>query len=145
MTRSARLVPLSMLLAALGGCTLTGAGTSESATPSLIPEPVPRVASPPESPRLAALRARFPNAQSLIGLSAAETEDAFGAPAFKRKDPPAEIWQYLSDSCRLDLFLYRKGDAVTITHLDARDAKKPGASAPADACLNSVLARRARA
>ena len=45
-----------------------------------------------------------------------------GTPQFKRRDNPAEIWQYRNKACALDLFLYRAGTGAsyTVRHFETR-------------------------
>ncbi len=45
-----------------------------------------------------------------------------GPPRFKRRDNPAEIWQYRNKACALDLFLYRvaNGAAYRVRHFETR-------------------------
>src|SRR5471032_694712 len=43
--------------------------------------------------------------RELIGLERSEVEARLGTPALRRRDAPAEIWQYRSPLCVLDLFL----------------------------------------
>lgn len=64
-----------------------------------------------------------PGPERLIGLAAGDIQRLFGAPDFKRRDPPAEIWQYRKDGCMLDFFLYQGKDAsfdYLVTHVEAR-------------------------
>lgn len=59
----------------------------------------------------------------LIGLKAAEIADLLGAPGFRRKDNPAEIWQYRTQSCFLDVFLYADkagGELYSVAHVEVR-------------------------
>ena len=59
----------------------------------------------------------------LIGLKAAEIADLLGAPSFRRKDNPAEIWQYRTQSCFVDVFLYADkagGEIYAVAHVEAR-------------------------
>ncbi|KIL98149.1 hypothetical protein CCC_01210 [Paramagnetospirillum magnetotacticum MS-1] len=77
---------------------------------------------------------------ALKGLSAANAERALGKPAFVRRDPPAEIWQYRVKVCTLDLFLYDEDGRMTVSHYAVRT---PGGTSMGDAaCLDEVLARR---
>jgi hypothetical protein len=43
-----------------------------------------------------------------MGLGAAELLARFGEPELRRAEPPAELWQYRSDDCVLEVFLYPK-------------------------------------
>ncbi|MBV5324799.1 MAG: hypothetical protein J0626_05755, partial [Rhodospirillaceae bacterium] len=78
--------------------------------------------------------------ETLKGLSAAQAESELGQPSFRRRDPPAEIWQYRVRSCTLDLFLYEEGDTRVVNHFAVRT---PGGTAISDrGCLDDVLTRQ---
>ncbi|BAE52990.1 hypothetical protein [Paramagnetospirillum magneticum] len=77
---------------------------------------------------------------ALQGMSAAAVEHALGKPAFVRRDPPAEIWQYRVKLCTLDLFLYEDNGRTAVAHYAVRT---PGGNSVSDrGCLDEVLARR---
>ena len=78
----------------------------------------------------------------LIGLDAGRLQGMFGQPGLVRTDAPAEIWQYRSHGCVLDLFLYQDKDGMRLHYLEARDGTARAAAAPA--CVDSVLASRDR-
>ena len=78
--------------------------------------------------------------ETLKGLSAAQAESELGQPSFRRRDPPAEIWQYRVRACILDLFLYKEESGQVITHYAVRT---PSGTAITDkACLDEVLTRQ---
>lgn len=79
--------------------------------------------------------------ERLKGLHAAQVEDALGAPGFRRRDPPAEIWQYRVGLCTLDLFLYKDAAGTTVSHYAVRSPS--GTSVSERACLDEVLNRAA--
>ena len=77
---------------------------------------------------------------ALKGMSAAAIQRALGKPAFVRRDPPAEIWQYRVKVCTLDLFLYEEKGRMSVAHYAVR---APNGGFMGDvACLDEVLARR---
>ena len=83
-----------------------------------------------------------PGPERLIGLVGNEIQKMLGLPDFKRRDPPAEIWQYRKDGCLLDIFLYQdKNDASThrVTHVEARGHSVNQVSGTE--CLLEALAR----
>ncbi len=53
--------------------------------------------------------------QRFEGLEGKDVLAALGDPNFRRRDKPAEVWQYYGPGCILDLFLY--DDAPSITHV----------------------------
>lgn len=83
-------------LALLGACSATA------------PAPLPMAARPAEPPTLA-------------GLSATEVVALFGEPDFRRVEPPAELWQYRSADCVLDLFLYSDAAGVHVVRSETRE------------------------
>lgn len=131
----------------LGGCAAAdGSGEAESSqlahpaaeitatenTETTIAAAAPREAPPaPEYPMLA----------SLEGRSAADLEALLGAPQFRRRDNPAELWQYRGEACVLDLILYPGGgSALAVDYLDVRGTGRDAASR--QACFVSLLKAR---
>ncbi|MGB0750029.1 MAG: hypothetical protein ACPGO3_14910 [Magnetospiraceae bacterium] len=83
--------------------------------------------------------------ESLIGKSDRDVLADYGPPPFKRTDGPAEIWQYRSDRCTLDLFFYTEGGRKRVSHQELR---YPGGSRDRPACLTALgtaIAERAAA
>lgn len=80
----------------------------------------------------------------LIGLDAAGLEAMLGAPELKRREPPAEMWQYRTETCVLDLYLYPgAGDGTpSVAQYAARARTADPAGGPVDAarCLGAVAA-----
>ena len=48
----------------------------------------------------------LPDTGALIGMTGGALKSMFGEPDLKRRDPPAELWQYRDDRCALNLYLY---------------------------------------
>jgi hypothetical protein len=96
------------LAAVLGACGAapTPAASTEPAVAAAIVQP-------------AALHRPLPT--PFAGLSAADVVGLFGEPDFRRTEPPAELWQYRSADCVLDLFLYRDPSGVRVVHSETRD------------------------
>jgi hypothetical protein len=110
-----------------GGPQVTATGTDMTArTETAMLPPVDRRTLTPER---------------LKGLHAVQVEDALGAPGFRRRDPPAEIWQYRVGLCTLDLFLYKDAAGTTVAHYAIRSPS--GTSVSEKACLDEVLNRAA--
>ncbi|MEE8214190.1 MAG: hypothetical protein V3R79_06360 [Alphaproteobacteria bacterium] len=59
---------------------------------------------------------------TLAGMTPDQVIGLLGPPRFKRRDNPAEIWQYRNKACALDLFLYRDGTgaAYRVRHFETR-------------------------
>lgn len=63
-----------------------------------------------------------------------------GEPQLKRREAPAEIWQYRGEACVLDFFLYDNGGPeIEVIHLEARDAT--AAKTDPRACFAGLLRR----
>lgn len=62
----------------------------------------------------------LPTFQKLVGMTASDLEKAMGVPGFRRRDDPAEIWQYRGTTCVLDIFLYREKDGIKVSYVDVR-------------------------
>lgn len=81
------------------------------------------------------------NVQSsqLMGLDPGQVTGLLGPADFRRDDGPAQILQYRSPTCVLDLFLYRDsgGGDFHVTYIEARD-RSLSQQAP-QTCLASVV------
>ncbi len=76
----------------------------------------------------------------LIGLEMKAVVELMGPPGFIHRDPPAQIWRYGGADCRLDLFLYRRGSTMMVTHAEARGKRIERADVTA--CLQSIIQAR---
>lgn len=83
-----------------------------------------------------------PDIETLKGEASAQVTSLLGQPDFRRADKPAELWQYRSAACSVDLFLY-PGDAgaLTVDHLDVRTFGEEALSR--QACFAAILKSRA--
>jgi hypothetical protein len=109
-------------------------------------EAAPAVAAPVESATAPAttvaavspgmLRPPLKDVRELIGLQGHELQARLGDPSLRRRDAPAEIWQYRSTLCVLDVFLYRDGTAMRVTTAEVRP--RDGRELPAGTCLSSL-------
>ena len=57
----------------------------------------------------------------LVGLASRDVEGMLGRPRFVRRDGPAQIWQYGTDRCTLNVYFYREGTALTVRHAEFRE------------------------
>lgn len=75
----------------------------------------------------------------LVGLDPTQVTGLLGPADFRRDDGPAQILQYRSASCVLDLFLYRAdgGGDFRVTYIEARDRSL--AKLAPKTCLASVV------
>jgi hypothetical protein len=71
---------------------------------------------------------RVPDLGKLSGMSASDLISLIGKPDFRRVEPPAELWQYRSVDCVLDIFLYGDGPGYRVVHAETRDRDPAGAS-----------------
>lgn len=97
---------------------------------------------PTEPPALSSVEPSVPEAldnQPLEGLGSDAVRKQFGAPALIRHEPPAEIWQYRSATCVLDLFLYPAATGRSVRHAEIR-ARQDEKTAPEfqPLCLKSL-------
>jgi len=80
--------------------------------------------------------------EQLKGLTKTEIERRFGSPAFRRSEANAEIWQYRTRTCSLDVFLYRQpNNSVTVSYAAVRGPA--GAQVGEPECLKAVQSARA--
>ncbi len=82
----------------------------------------------------------LPSLETLTNLNAGDLQALLGAPAFTRRDDPAQLWQYRGDRCTLDIFLYRPagGGDFQVDYFAARPSG--AAEVSTEACFHSVIA-----
>lgn len=82
--------------------------------------------------------------ERLVGMDRGALRDLLGAPAFIRKDAPAQLWRYRHATCSLDLFLYDQQDPsrprYTVKHYAVRGTADT--TVTPDACLKGLLIAR---
>jgi len=83
----------------------------------------------PQGPRPRGSRPPDPAAE-LIGLPDELLARHLGAPSLVRRDGPAQVWQYASGACVLDVFLYSDGQRFHVEHVQIRDPRDGGAPDP---------------
>jgi len=86
----------------------------------------------------------LPGPERLAGLTGTEVSALLGPPGFVRRDPPAEVWQYRTESCVLDLFLYADGAdlPLRVDYFEFRGRTVSGVAATE--CYRELLVVRAR-
>ena len=93
-------------------------------TPALSPKSLPDLAMSPDvrGRDIVPGPDRVPAPRTLLGLEHHQVMALLGEPSFKRRDDPAQIWQYRDSTCILDVFLYRPvgGGAYRVTHVEVR-------------------------
>lgn len=70
------------------------------------------------APRHAARGFRPGSPDTLLRLTRGDVASALGAPSIRRNEPPAEVWQYKTEKCVLDIYFYSAGHR---NHPDARE------------------------
>lgn len=68
----------------------------------------------------------YPPLSHLAGMSRFQVFELLGKPGFQRQDNPALFWQYRTESCALNLFLYRSGkrSQYKVNHFEIHPRKK---------------------
>jgi hypothetical protein len=132
--RLSRFLFAAMALALLAACS---AATPPALTAAPEPSGTPAAALQPAA-------ARLPGMRKLTGLSADEVVALFGEPDFRRAEPPAELWQYRSADCVLDLFLYDDAGGFRVAHSETRDRSLVQAGSGQCAGGGAAFARRSR-
>jgi len=131
LARMAAVFALTSLLAACGGGAHTGysspnaaGGRGKDGSQASLP--------PPSAGELAKDANRFK------GLAARDVTAALGEPNYRRRETPAEVWQYYGRDCVLDLFLYDENGAKRVSFVDLRSRVVGQAANPQ--CLPDLLA-----
>jgi len=79
----------------------------------------------------------------LMGLSSSRVAELLGQPSLRRRDWPADLWQYEAEGCVVDIVFYDDTPEDGVVHAEARLAEGsglPGNEALADRCLAAVQA-----
>jgi len=105
-----------LLALSLAACS-TGGGQQDALSPVDVAYRTPQAARPHFS---------LSEMASLNQMSDRQLMQRLGAPDFTRRDAPAEIWQYRSASCVLDVFLYPEQGGLKVVHATTRDRVKLG-------------------
>ena len=71
------------------------------------------------------------------GMAYSDVVATLGNPDFRRREAPAEVWQYYGAGCVLDLFLYDENGAKRVSFVDLR-SRAPGQLPDAE-CLPKLL------
>ena len=77
--------------------------------------------------------------QALIGLSPTQITGRLGEPELRRSEPPAEVWQYRTDTCVVDLYLYDDDGRLQVSSYQVRPRTQ--AAIRAERCVADVAAR----
>lgn len=115
----------------------TGASLARKAD---TPETAPEEAGGEETAALPPEPVIDDDPRRLMGLGPAGLGAILGEPQLVRREAPAEIWQYRSQTCVFDVFLYDQAGAQRVTYLEARDGD--AAKIETRPCLNELLRAR---
>ena len=94
---------------ALAACAAPSAPKPASPIAAIQPatySPPPEISAPDAVPAKPAPGDLTRGADRFEGLAANDVIAALGDPNFRRREAPAEVWQYYGPGCILDLFLY---------------------------------------
>jgi len=114
---------------------------TEIPLPALRPEA--REAPPPAVQPVAAVAVPRLTSRTLLGMDAQALVQVLGPPDNRRRDPPAQVWQYIDRACILHVFLYPEERVLRVAHVDAVSRSR-GAFAAED-CLAAVQRHAATA
>lgn len=76
----------------------------------------------------------------VMGLGRNAVQALLGKPGLVRREAPAEVWQYQSGGCVLDVFLYEASPDFQVVYLEARTGQAINTATAT--CLGAVLDRR---
>jgi hypothetical protein len=80
---------------------------------------------------------------AILGLDSGAVRKLLGEPGLIRRETPAEVWQYRTADCVLDVVLYDHATGPRVAYAEARtSAAEPTAT---DACLTDVVAKQSAA
>jgi hypothetical protein len=77
---------------------------------------------------------------SILGLDGGAVRKLLGEPGLIRREEPAEVWQYRTASCVLDVVLYDQASGPRVVYTEARTPTAEPTQA--DPCLSDVLTTR---
>lgn len=137
--RRGRLWPMLLPAGFAGGFALVACAPFEAPPPA----PPMAAASAAPAPAMPPRPAPVSLPDSLLGLRPAEILALFGRPDFRRSEPPAELWQYRSADCVLDIFLYGDAGGVRVVHSESRE-RGPAVAEAAQRCGSAAMGFRAR-
>jgi hypothetical protein len=81
-------------------------------------------------------RAKPADPEAILGLAPDALERLLGRPELVRRDAPAEVWQYRSASCVVDLYLYPERASYRVAYIEARDRSAAGMTP--ERCFDSL-------
>lgn len=79
-----------------------------------------------------------PALDHLEGLAPAQVTALIGDPDLRRIDPPAEIWQYRSADCVLELYFYDSGTTSRMVYAEAHSRLPESQAAAGVSCSQNL-------
>lgn len=117
-----------------------GASTDETTEPSLTEDRASVASLPaPANSVEPSFSDQERDPSRLLDLGRTDLSSILGKPAFIRRDMSAEVWQYRTEACVLDLFLYELGQDLAVTYYEFRP-RNNGDLVP-DECFVRLLQR----
>jgi len=77
--------------------------------------------------------------KELVGLDHTALRRVLGKPAQMRNELTAQVWQYVTGDCVVDLYLYDRDGGLKVTYVEARS--RTAEPTPTNRCLKSLLER----
>jgi hypothetical protein len=112
------------------------AALRENPAAATLPAQKPLGTARPETPAPPA-----PTPDQLVGLTPLQMVELIGTPDLRRKEAQAEMWQYVSGPCVLDVFLYEdKEGTARVAHTNLRSQN--AAKTPREACLGDMVRQK---
>ena len=81
--------------------------------------------------------------EQVMGLSPSGVVSLLGEPELRRTEPPAEVWQYRSDTCVFDVYLVTEAGRTTVVYYETRPRVDGSIRPPR--CVGEIVAGRSRA
>ncbi|GAB2177848.1 hypothetical protein [Dongia sp. agr-C8] len=121
----------------------TRAEIAQPATPDPLPKQTPLAATQAVAHSDAILTTALRlsgDPKELLGLDHSSLRRALGKPAQVRHELTAQVWQYVTGDCVVDLYLYDDDTgALKVTYVEARS--RSAEQTPTARCLKSLLER----
>jgi hypothetical protein len=114
--------PLALILTTA----LLGACTGPAAAPVASTQAAPLAATPAAAVATAGLS----ELGALKGMRPTEIVALLGQPELKRDEPPAELWQYRTSDCVLNLFFYSEAGAYRLLSAESWTRASAASAAP---------------
>lgn len=138
-------VPVASAADSSASSAATGAGQTTPLTDADAPTRTAALTDDAATADIALAEDSFQSAEpadpdEVMGLGRKAVQALLGKPGLVRREAPAEVWQYQSGGCVLDVFLYQASTDFQVVYLEARTGQAINTAAAT--CLGAVLDRR---